>query len=98
MLMSQLHSTTTSHKKGKHLSFEERVVIQLRIKDNYSIRAIAREIGCSPTTVSNEIKCGTVLMYKNHSPHYRAKSGQSNMKLTDLTLVEIMTFLKSHSL
>lgn len=29
--MSQLHSTTTSHKKRKHLSFEERVIIQLRI-------------------------------------------------------------------
>ena len=83
MLMNQLHSTTTSHKKGKPLSFDGRVVIQLRIKDNYSIRAIAREIGCSPTTVSNEIKRGTV---------------SQNMKLTDLTLVEIMTFLKSHSL
>lgn len=49
--MSQSHSTTTSHKKGKHLSFEERIIIQLRIKDKYSIRAIARGIGCSPTTV-----------------------------------------------
>lgn len=75
--MSQLHYTTSSHKKGKHLSFEERVIIQLRIKDSYSIRAIAREIGCSPTTVSNEIKRGTILMYKNHSPHYRAKAGQA---------------------
>lgn len=75
--MSQLHSTTTSHKKEKHLSFEERIIIQLRIKDKYFIRVIAREIGCSPTTVSNEIKCGTILMYKNHSPYYRAKSGQA---------------------
>lgn len=70
-------NSTTLRQKGKHLSFEERVIIQLRIKDNYSIRAIAREIGCSPTTVSNEIKRGTVLMYKNHSPHYRAKAGQA---------------------
>lgn len=77
MFMSQLDSTTSSHKKGKHLSFEERVIIQLRLKDNCSIRAIAREIGCSPTTVSNEIKRGTVPMYKNHSPHYRAKAGQA---------------------
>lgn len=75
--MSQLHSTTTSHKKEKHLSFEERIIIQLRIKDKYFIRAIAREIGCSHTTVSNEIKCGTILMYKNHSPYYRAKAGQA---------------------
>lgn len=49
--MSQSHPTTTSHKKRKHRSFEERVIFQIRIKDNYSIRAIAREIGCSPTTV-----------------------------------------------
>lgn len=77
MFMSQLNSTTHSHQKGKHLSFEERVIIQLRLKDNCSIRAIAREIGCSPTTVSNEIKRGTILMYKNQAPHYRAKAGQS---------------------
>lgn len=75
--MSQLRSTTTSHKKEKHLSFEERIIIQLRIKDKYFIRVIVREIGCSPTTVSNEIKCGTILMYKNHSPYYRAKAGQA---------------------
>ncbi len=75
--MSQLHYITSSHKKGQHLSFEERIIIQLRIKDNYSIRAIAREIGCSPTTVSNEIKRGTIPMYKNRSPHYRAKAGQA---------------------
>ena len=75
--MSQLHSTTTSHKKEKYLSFEERIIIQLRIKDKYFIRVIVREIGCSPTTVSNEIKCGTILMYKNHSPYYRAKAGQA---------------------
>lgn len=74
--MSQLHYITSSHKKGKHFSFKERIIIQLRIKDNYSIRAIAREIGCSPTTVSNEIKRGTITMYKNRSPHYRAKAGQ----------------------
>lgn len=75
--MNQLYYITSSHKKGKHLSFEERVINQLRIKDSYSIRAIARKIGYSPTTVSNEIKRGTILMYKNHSPHYRAKDGQA---------------------
>ena len=45
--MDTNHSTTLSHQKGKHLTFEERVIIQLRIKDGISIRAIAREIGCS---------------------------------------------------
>lgn len=57
--MDYPHSTITGHKKGKHLTFEERIVIQIRLKDGCSIRAIAREIGCSPSTVSNEIERGT---------------------------------------
>ena len=39
----------------KHLSFEERVVIQTRLKDGCSIRAIAREFSCSPSTISYEV-------------------------------------------
>ncbi|WP_231110782.1 helix-turn-helix domain-containing protein, partial [Lactobacillus gasseri] len=31
--MDSLHSTMNQHVKGKHLSFEERVIIQLRLKD-----------------------------------------------------------------
>ncbi|WP_155244602.1 helix-turn-helix domain-containing protein, partial [Lactobacillus helveticus] len=46
--MDSLHSTMNQHIKGKHLSFEERVIIQLRLKDGYSLRAIARELNCSP--------------------------------------------------
>lgn len=74
--MDKLHSTTTTHKKGKHLSFEERVIIQLRLKDGVSIRSIAREIGCSPTTVSNEIKRGTVSLYNGNVHRYKAQQGQ----------------------
>lgn len=70
------HSTTVSHKKGKPLSYEERVLIQIRLKDNYSIRAIAREIGCSPSTVSNEIARGSVTLYNGHVTRYKASAGQ----------------------
>ncbi|GMM20247.1 hypothetical protein LAYK10_14290 [Lactobacillus amylovorus subsp. amylovorus] len=49
--MDSLHSTMNQHVKGKHLSFEERVIIQTRLKDGCSIRAIARELGCSPSTI-----------------------------------------------
>jgi hypothetical protein len=35
--MDSLHSTMNQHIKGKHLSFEERVIIQLRLKDGYSL-------------------------------------------------------------
>ena len=74
--MDHSHSTTTFHKKGKHLTYEERVLIQIRLKDNYSIRAIAREIGCSPSTVSNEIARGSVALYNCHVTRYKASAGQ----------------------
>lgn len=62
--MDSLHFTMNQHVKGKHLSFEERVVIRTRLKDGYSIRAIARELGCSPSTISYEVKRGTVSLYQ----------------------------------
>ncbi|WP_196767640.1 helix-turn-helix domain-containing protein, partial [Lactobacillus gasseri] len=37
--MDSLHSTMNQHVKGKHLSFEERVIIQLRLKDGCFLRA-----------------------------------------------------------
>lgn len=69
-------STTSSHKKGSHLSYEDRVTIQLRLKDKKSIRSIAREIGRSPSTISNEIKRGTVTLYHGSVHRYKASAGQ----------------------
>ena len=46
-------------KKGQHLQREERGTIQHFKRQGYSNRAIAREIGCSPTTVGNELNRGT---------------------------------------
>ena len=44
--MDQNHFTTdTLRKKGAHLTFEERVIIQTRLRDKQSYRSIAREIG-----------------------------------------------------
>ena len=76
--MDRNYFTTSSHVKGKHLTFEDRVLIQLRLKDRHSIRSIAREIGCSPSTVSNEIKRGTVSMYRGSVRRYKAKAGQKS--------------------
>jgi len=42
--MDHLHSTTTEHRKGQHLSFEHRVLIQTRLKDGWSPNRIAKEI------------------------------------------------------
>ncbi len=70
--MDQLNSTT-HHQKGKHLSFEERVIIQIRLKDKYSPNRIATEIGCSPNTVRNEIKRGTISLYNGKVQNCRAE-------------------------
>ena len=75
--MDSLHFTMNQHVKGKHLSFEERVVIQTRLKDGHSIRAIARELGRSPSTISYEVKRGTVSLYHGKQQRYKAEHGQS---------------------
>jgi len=75
--MDQLHSTTAGHRKGQHLTFEERVVIQTRLKDGWRPGRIAAEIGCSPNTVRNEIRRGTVTLYNGNVHRYKASAGQT---------------------
>ena len=77
--MDYFHSTIASHIKGKHLSCKEQVLIKIRLKDHYSIRAIARKIGCSPSTVSNEIARGSVTLYNGHVTRYKASAGQKSL-------------------
>ena len=49
----------TSHEKGKHLTYEDYVVIELRLKDGWKPNAIAKkELNCSANTVRNIIKKG----------------------------------------
>ncbi len=74
--MDQSYYTTQSHIKGHHLSYEERMTIQIRLKDGWSARRIAKEIGCAPNTVCNEIKRGTVSLYHGHVQRYKAAAGQ----------------------
>lgn len=74
--MDCLHSTTTEHRKGQHLTFEHRVLIQTRLKDGWSPNRIAREIGCAPNTVRNEIRRGTVTLYTGNILRYKATAGQ----------------------
>lgn len=46
-------------KKGQHLRMEERGAIKALRKQGLGVRAIAREIGCAPSTVTNELRRGT---------------------------------------
>ena len=72
--MDHIHSTTTEHQKGKHLSYDERILIQLRLKDNWSANKIAKEIGCA---VRNEIRRGNISLYHGKVQRYKAKVGQA---------------------
>ena len=75
--MDQLECITKSlHRKGAHLTFEERVIIQTRLRDGWSPPQIAKEIGCAPNTVRNEIRRGNVLLYNEKHEGYRAVNGQ----------------------
>lgn len=82
--MDQLNSTT-QRQKGKHLSFEERVIIQTRLNDKHSPNKIAAELGCSPNTVRNEIKRGTIHLYNGKVARYKAEAGQKTMRKTEPT-------------
>lgn len=75
--MDQVQYTTTEHKKGRHLSYDERMIIQLRLQDGWNPNRIAKEIGCAPNTVRNEIERGTVALYRGKVHRYKAKVGQT---------------------
>ena len=71
--MDHVYCTTTKYKKWEHLSYDERVLIQIRMKDGWSANKIAKEIGCAPNNVRNEIRRGTVSLYRGNVKRYKAK-------------------------
>ncbi|MFR5844989.1 MAG: helix-turn-helix domain-containing protein [Oscillospiraceae bacterium] len=83
-------------KKGQHLQREERGAIQHLKRQGYSNRAIAREIGCSPSTVANELRRGTPPRKSNkgRKPGYSAKRGEAvykaNRKLSPETPSDLL--------
>ena len=83
--MDQLHSITLTpnRERGQHLRFEERCTIKTLRKLGYSLRAIAKEINCSPSTVLYELKRGTGQRAgsKGRFPGYSAKRGQCSYQL-----------------
>lgn len=70
-------ATDMPRRKGAHLTFAERVIIQTRRKDKWSLRRIARELGCAVNTVRNEVRRGNVLLYNGKVERYRAEDGQA---------------------
>lgn len=65
-------------KRGKHLTFENRVIIQAYHKLGWSNRRLAKELNCSPSTIANELKRGTPERRypRGRIPQYTARHGQ----------------------
>ena len=63
---------------GRHLTLLDRGVIEAGLRAGRSFRAIARELGCSPSTVANEVKRGTRACPSEpgRPPEYDGRRGQ----------------------
>ena len=46
----------TKIRKGQHLSYEERVIIELRLKKSWNVNKIAKELNRSYNSIKKEIK------------------------------------------
>lgn len=75
------HCITESaeRKKGQHLRMEDRGAIKVLKKQGLGTRAIARQIGCAPSTVTNELRRGTPARKSNKgkAPGYSPKLGEA---------------------
>ena len=74
----RFNTIETSRKTGKHLTLDERGIIQALHQQGHSLRYIATIVGCAHTTIYNEIRRGTPKPKNNRGrrPQYTAKSGQ----------------------
>ncbi len=66
----------TEHRKGQHLSAEERHEIEVRLKDGWNNNQIAKHLGRPYNTIKNEIARGTVYLYNGKVARYKAKAGE----------------------
>ena len=67
---------STMHRKGQHLTTEERHDIEVHLKDGWSIYRIAKHLIRPFNTIKNEIARGTVALYHGKVFRYKADAGQ----------------------
>ena len=86
---------TTERRKGQHLTFEERVIIQTRWNDGWNINQISKEIGCSYNCIKTEIARGMTPVMR-----YKARTGQMVYELNrskcvkSVNLMNCIRFIK----
>ena len=73
---------TRPRKRGAHLTLDERGAIQFMRSQGMSLRQIALQIGCAPTTIGKELDRGTPKKTgtRGPAPAYRAKLGQQTYR------------------
>ena len=73
------NTKTTERKKGQHLRMEDRGAIKALRQQGLGIRAIARQVGCAPSTVTNELRRGTPTRKstRGRAPGYSPKLGKA---------------------
>lgn len=69
----------TNSRTNKHLNEADRFYIEKQHQSGESIRAIARSLGRSPSTISDELKRGTVeqIQQERKVKGYYSEAGQS---------------------
>lgn len=74
---------SVAHKKFKHLTLEERFLIQFLHRRGSSPYAIAKEIGCASNTVRNEVKRGLIeyKIFCNTIYEYSANMGEEKYRV-----------------
>lgn len=92
--MAQAHSTTSEHVKGKHLSRDDRYLLQIRLKDKKPITEIAAELNCSRTTIYNEIKRGSVSLYNGNVIRYKFDVGHAAYEKSHLNSLKRYDYLE----
>lgn len=51
--------------KGKHLTIEDRIIIEYGLDQCYSLKKIAEKVSKGPTTISKEIKRNRIIKTNN---------------------------------
>lgn len=74
------HNYTTEHRKGQHLSSEERHDIEVHLRDGWSVYRIAKHLGRPYNTIRNEIQRGAVFLYNGKVARYSARAGEEKYK------------------
>ena len=89
-----------NHKKNQHLTYGERVVIEVRYnRCHWTANKISKEIGCSANTIRNELNRGMKSVYYGSIKRYDAKLGQQHYEENRLNchrhykLMNVMQFI-----